>query len=93
MIDAEESRLDLPVRDFVRLLQRACLDRPDLEQAVLACYGRPLNDTEQWLLPRLAAISAASALVWGTTHGDPEITTAGRLTLTHLTQTIPERRT
>ena len=43
LIDFEHARINLPARDFVRLRFRIWAARPDLRDAFLDGYGRPLT--------------------------------------------------
>lgn len=66
--------------------------RPDLYEAFLDGYGRPLTDAEQERLVTDAALDAVSGIAFGTAHGDPELVERGRRTLARLCST-PRRVT
>jgi hypothetical protein len=84
LIDFEHARIDLPARDFTRLRFRIWAGRPDLRDAFLGGYGRPLTEAENQLSWHLGAIDALTALARGHQRGDPELTEAGRATLRQL---------
>jgi len=84
LIDFEHARIDLPARDLVRLRFRIWAARPDLRDAFLDGYGRPLTEDEDQLIWHLGAIDALTALVRGHETDDPELTTWGRVTLRQL---------
>jgi tRNA A-37 threonylcarbamoyl transferase component Bud32 len=84
LIDFEHARIDLPVRDFVRLRFRIWASRPDLRDAFLDGYGRPLTQAEHELTCHLGAIDALTALARGHETADQELTAVGRATLRQL---------
>jgi Phosphotransferase enzyme family len=81
LIDFEHARIDLPARDLVRLRFRIWAGRPDLRDAFLDGYGRPLTHAEDQLIWHLGALDALTALARGHENADPELTAAGRTTL------------
>ncbi|MGW6388958.1 phosphotransferase [Streptomyces sp. NPDC055103] len=82
-IDVERSEPQSRVRDFVRLLD--CFDgRPDLAEAFLVGYGRPLTGAEETHLVASTALDAVSGIAFGTRTGDPELVERGRRTLARL---------
>jgi Ser/Thr protein kinase RdoA (MazF antagonist) len=60
VIDFEHARIDLPARDLVRLRFRTWPGHPDLRDAFLDGYGRPLSPTED----RLTLISVLASGFW-----------------------------
>jgi Ser/Thr protein kinase RdoA (MazF antagonist) len=84
LIDFEHSRVDLPVRDLVRLRFRVWPCRPDLRDAFFEGYGRTLTDAEDELVWHLGAIDALTALARGRETHDPELTASGLSTLRQL---------
>jgi hypothetical protein len=84
LIDFEHARIDLPTRDFVRLRFRTWEARPDLRDAFLDGYGRPLTESEDQLVWHLGAIDALTALARGHETANPELTVSGRATLRQL---------
>jgi tRNA A-37 threonylcarbamoyl transferase component Bud32 len=84
LIDFEHARIDLPARDFVRLQFRIWATRPDLRDAFLDGYGRPLTQAEDQLIWHLGAIDALTALARGHETANPELTASGRATLRQL---------
>jgi hypothetical protein len=84
LIDFEHARIDLPARDLVRLRFRTWPGRPDLRDAFLDGYGRPLTPAEDQLVWHLGALDALTALARGNENADPELTAVGRATLGQL---------
>lgn len=84
LIDFEHTRTDLPARDFVRLWFRVWATRPDLREAFLDGYGRPLTQAEDQLIWHLGAIDALTALARGHETANPELTASGHATLRQL---------
>ncbi|MGH3685851.1 MAG: phosphotransferase enzyme family protein [Pseudonocardiaceae bacterium] len=84
VIDFEHARLDIAIRDLVRLEFRHWTERPDLREAFLDGYGRSLDDNERALLKACAAIDAVTAVVRGHARDDPVLTSQGRATLLRL---------
>lgn len=84
VIDFEHARIDLPARDLVRLRFRTWPGRPDLRDAFLEGYGRPLSPTEERLTWHLGALDALTALARGQENTDPELVAVGRNTLRQL---------
>ncbi len=83
VIDFERSELGPAVRDLVRLSD-AWAGRPDLYEALIAGYGRPLTDVEEEHLFVDAALDAVSGIQFGAAHGDPELVERGKRTLNRL---------
>ncbi|MFJ8871324.1 phosphotransferase [Streptomyces sp. NPDC102473] len=83
-IDFEHSRAATTVQDFVLMACPTWTDRPDLRAACLQGYGRNLTAEEQHALKCLAAIDAASCLVWGPKLDNSHLTARGRRTLGRL---------
>lgn len=71
-------------RDFPRLGYRILRDRPDLEAAFEAGYGRTLSTEERQACSAYAALDAVSALRWGVEHHDIESVDEAHAMLRHL---------
>jgi Ser/Thr protein kinase RdoA (MazF antagonist) len=84
LLDFEHARIDLPARDLVRLRFRTWATRPDLRDAFLDGYGRPLTQAEDQLIWHLGVLDALTSLARGHENSDPEFTAAGRATLRQL---------
>jgi Ser/Thr protein kinase RdoA (MazF antagonist) len=84
LIDFEHSRIDLTVRDFVRLRFRAWGARPDLQEAFFDGYGRALTEDEDELVWHLGALDALTALARGHQTGNQELIACGLATLQQL---------
>lgn len=84
LVDFEHAHIDLPARDLVRLRFRIWADRPDLRDAFLNGYGRPLTQAEDHLIWHLGALDALTSLARGHENADPELTAAGHATLREL---------
>lgn len=84
IIDFEHARPDLYLNDLERLHVGLWRSRPDLREAFLHGYGRPLTDDELELLGRTAALGALSTVVWAREHGDHEFEAHGWRTLERL---------
>ncbi|MEU8543885.1 phosphotransferase [Streptomyces sp. NPDC048717] len=83
VIDFERSEEGPALRDFVRLSD-AWHGRPDLFQAVMDGYGRPLTPEEENQLTVLSVLDAVSGISYGAAHGDPELVERGLRTLARL---------
>ncbi|MFD7409002.1 phosphotransferase [Streptomyces sp. NPDC059866] len=83
VIDFERSEEGAAVRDFVRLSD-AWSGRPDLFDAVMDGYGRPLAPAEEEHLAILSVLDAVSGISYGAANGDPEVVERGRRTLARL---------
>jgi len=77
VIDFEHSRPDLPLIDFERMYCGLWRKRPDLQEAFLSGYGRPLTAEDETLLRGTAALGGLSTIVWARQHGDPEFEAHG----------------
>ncbi|MER6031851.1 phosphotransferase [Streptomyces sp. NPDC001851] len=86
VIDFERSERAPAVRDFVRLSD-AWHGRPDLHEALMTGYGRPLSLAEEEHLVVLSVLDAVSGIQYGAAHGDPELVERGRRTLARLRAT------
>lgn len=84
LVDFEHARIDLPARDLVRLRFRVWADRPDLRDAFLSGYGRPLSPAEDLLIWHLGALDTLTALARGHENADPALTAVGYATLRQL---------
>jgi hypothetical protein len=87
LIDFEHSRIDIPLRDLVRLRFRAWPARPDLRDAFLAGYGRGLTDADAETLRHLGALDALTALARGHETSDAMLIESGHSTLRQLRET------
>jgi Ser/Thr protein kinase RdoA (MazF antagonist) len=85
-IDFERAEPGPGVRDLVRLSD-AWAGRPDLFEATMAGYGRPLTDAEQAHLTVHSVLDAVSGIQYGAAHGDWELVERGRRTLARLRET------
>lgn len=83
VIDLERSEPGPAVRDLVRLSD-ARRGRPDLFEAFMAGYGRPLTGAEETRLVIDSALDAVSGIAFGTAHSDPELVERGHRTLARL---------
>lgn len=88
VIDFEHARIDLPARDLVRLRFRTWPGRPDLRDAFLAGYGRPLSSADDRLTWHLGTLDALTALARGHENTDPELVAVGRDTLRQLREKL-----
>jgi Ser/Thr protein kinase RdoA (MazF antagonist) len=84
VIDFGKARRDILVRDFERMQQAEWRDRPDLRDAFLDGYGRPLTDAEERMLACVGAVAALTTVLWGRAHGDRAFEDHGRRTLRRL---------
>lgn len=82
IVDFEHARLDIAIRDLVRLEYRHWPGRPDLREAFYEGYATPLLD--RGLLQACAALDAITAIVRGQTGNDPLLTAHGYATLGQL---------
>ncbi|MEU8779479.1 hypothetical protein [Streptomyces sp. NPDC048606] len=57
---------------------------PDLLQAVIDGYGRPLTPEEEAQLTVSSVLDAVSDISYGTAHGDPELVERDQRTLARL---------
>lgn len=83
VIDLERSEPGPAVRDLVRMSD-AWADRPELFEAFLTGYGRPLTQAEEARLVIDMALDSVSGIAFGVAHGDPELVERGRRTLARL---------
>ncbi|MFJ8162375.1 phosphotransferase [Streptomyces sp. NPDC096136] len=83
LFDFERSDYNTATRDLVRLSD-AWTGRPDLRDAFLDGYGRPLTPAEELRLDCEAAFDAVSGIAYGSRHDDPEVTERGHRTLRRL---------
>lgn len=79
LFDFERSEYNTPTRDMVRLSD-TWTGHPNLRGAFLDGYGRPLTSDEELRLDCESAFDA----VYGTGHGDPEVTERSHRTLRRL---------
>ncbi|MFI5864650.1 aminoglycoside phosphotransferase family protein [Streptomyces sp. NPDC051546] len=84
LIDFEESAPGLAVEDLVWLCGAAWPTRPDLRDAFLAGYGRPLSSTEQRALVLLTARLGVSYLNTGLAKSDTVLINRGRTVVQHM---------
>ncbi|MET8538639.1 phosphotransferase [Streptomyces sp. NPDC005065] len=83
VIDLERSEPGPAVRDLVRMSD-AWAGRPELFQAFLTGYGRPLTGAEEARLVIDMALDSVSGIAFGVAHGDPELVERGRRILARL---------
>lgn len=86
LIDFERSAPGPLVTDFVKLACTVWPDHPELREALLVGYGRPLSETERQALVVFAAADAASALAYGSRQGDTAVSARGRRTVERLAE-------
>ncbi|MFE2542706.1 phosphotransferase enzyme family protein [Actinacidiphila glaucinigra] len=92
VIDFERSEPQPALRDLVRLSD-AWTGRPDLHEAFLTGYGRPLTPSEEERLAVDSALDAVSGIRYGAAEGDPEVLARGLRTLARLrSSSSPGRR-
>lgn len=89
VIDFGRARRDLRVRDFERMEQDQWRVRPDLRDAFLDGYGRPLTDAEERVLRCVGAVAAVTTVMWARAHGDAPFEAHGRETLRRLAAAPP----
>lgn len=77
VVDFEHAKLDCPLLDLVKLWTEVWGDRPDLEAAFFAGYGRPLGPDERLELQVLAAMHAMATVAWAHDHADPAFALLG----------------
>jgi Ser/Thr protein kinase RdoA (MazF antagonist) len=70
VIDFGHARREVWVNDLSRLYFDQWQHRPDLREAFLTGYGRPLAGDDLALLLRHAVVGAVSGIVWAREHGD-----------------------
>ncbi|WP_329127459.1 aminoglycoside phosphotransferase family protein [Streptomyces sp. NBC_01465] len=85
VIDYERSRPYVQVYDFIKLAGGPWADDPALRNAFFEGFGRDLTFDEHQALRCLGALDAASAIAWGSAHGDHTIVERGHRTLARLT--------
>jgi hypothetical protein len=89
LLDFEHCRIDAQIRDLTRLAHRHWPGRPDLREAFLAGYGRPLTPRETSLLQHFGAIDAVTSIVRAHEAGDGELDAYGRALLSQIALTRP----
>lgn len=70
VVDFEHAHLDCPLFDIVKLWTDLWGERPDLEAAFFAGYGRGLGAVERLQLRVLAAMHAMATIAWAHEHAD-----------------------
>lgn len=70
VVDFEHAHLDCALFDIVKLWTDLWGERPDLEAAFFAGYGRGLGATEQAQLRVLGAMHAMATIAWAHEHAD-----------------------
>jgi Ser/Thr protein kinase RdoA (MazF antagonist) len=70
VVDFEHAHLDCALFDIVKLWTDLWGERPDLEAAFFAGYGRGLTPVEQQQLRVLAAMHAMATVAWAHEHAD-----------------------
>ncbi|MEU7607052.1 phosphotransferase [Streptomyces sp. NPDC041003] len=83
VIDFERSEEGPGVRDFVRLAD-AWHGRPDLFEALIEGYGRPLTPAEEQYMEVLTVLDSVSGIAYGAANRDPELIERGRRALARL---------
>lgn len=81
VIDFEHAHMDSPLIDLVKLWTEVWGQRPDLEAAFFAGYGRALTPDEQEQLGVLAAMHAMATIAWAHEHADPQFQALGQRAL------------
>lgn len=81
VIDFEHAHLDTPLVDLVKLWTDVWPDRPDLESAFFAGYGRNLGPAEHAQLGVLAAMHAMATIAWAHEHADLQFQALGQRAL------------
>jgi len=81
VIDFEHAHLDCPLLDMVKLWTEVWGERPDLEAAFFAGYGRTLDPQELRQLGVLAAMHAMATVAWAEEHANLQYAAAGRQAL------------
>ena len=77
VVDFEHAHLDHPLLDIVKLWTEVWGERPDLEAAFFAGYGRLLRSDELIELSILAGMHAMATIAWAHEHGDLAFQAAG----------------
>ncbi|MFC4951050.1 aminoglycoside phosphotransferase family protein [Pseudonocardia sp. GCM10023141] len=85
LIDFAMARHGTAVEEFVWLCGAVWATRPDLKDAYLTGYGRPLSDTEERLLRLLTTRLAVSYLNSGLVKDRPDLVERGHLVLHRMT--------
>lgn len=70
VVDFEHAHLDCALFDIVKLWTDVWGERPDLEAAFFAGYGRSLGAVEQEQLQVLATMHAMATVAWAHEHAD-----------------------
>ncbi len=78
VIDFEHARPDLYLVDFERMFSGLWRRQPELSEAFMEGYGRPLSGDELELLERTSPLAALSTVVWAREHGDEAFEAHGR---------------
>ncbi len=81
VVDFEHAHLDCPLFDIVKLWTDVWGERPDLEAAFFAGYGRALGAVEQQQLRVLAAMHAMATVAWAHEHADLHFQALGQRAL------------
>jgi Ser/Thr protein kinase RdoA (MazF antagonist) len=84
VIDFEFAHWDVRVREFSRYPDWEWIERPDLVEALLEGYGRPLTPREQEQCLVARTLYALSAITWGTGAAYHGFVAEGRRALEHL---------
>jgi Ser/Thr protein kinase RdoA (MazF antagonist) len=88
IIDFEFSQWDIRMADFSRDPDWNWIRRPDLSEAFLEGYGRPLSPQEQEQLLVARAEYALGAILWGRDVGYHGFEREGRDALRHLASSL-----
>ncbi|WP_259294662.1 aminoglycoside phosphotransferase family protein [Streptomyces canus] len=89
VIDFAMSAPGLAVEEFVWLCGAVWVVRPDLKAAYFSGYGRPLSDTEEWVLRLLTTRLGVSYLNSGLTKHESALVERGHLILTRIDTRVP----
>lgn len=81
VVDFEHAHLDCPLFDIVKLWTDLWGERPDLEAAFFAGYGRALGALELKQLRVLAAMHAMATVAWAHEHADLHFQALGQRAL------------
>lgn len=84
VIDFEFAYRDVLVAEFSRYPDWEWIERPDLVEALLEGYGRPLTEREERQCWVARAHYALSAITWGTAESYHGFVAEGRRALAHL---------
>lgn len=81
VVDFEHAHLDSPLLDIVKLWTEVWGERPDLESAFFAGYGRNLGPAELAQLAVFATMHAMATIAWAHEHADLQFQALGQRAL------------